>query len=219
MAVLLPLILIIGTAVISVLVMARMREKQREGAFQQAAGPLGIEYLRDEAGPLTQLVGQIPMLSKGKKHTFRHVMHTRPADVDAYLAEVQYTTGSGQHQTRHTIAIAAFRTGRDNTPDFELRAENGFFHKVASAFGQHDIDFDDDPLFSDGYILKGANEHAVREFFTRERRAALAELHDKPTIESHADWLVYLEKAKKLRKPESITERIEQAFSICEPLL
>jgi len=219
MAVLLPVILIFGAAIMSVLVMARMREKQREGAFQQAAAPLGIEYLRDEAGPLSQLVGQIPMLSKGKKHTFRHVMHARLADVDAYLAEVQYTTGSGQYESRHTIAIAAFRTGRERTPDFELRPENGFFHKLASAFGQHDIDFDDDPLFSDGYILKGANEHAVREFFTRERRAALAELNDKPTIESHADWLVYLEEAKKLRRPEAITQRIEQAFNICEPLL
>jgi len=219
MIVIFPLLILAGGSLIAVLVLARLHERRREAAYHAAAQVLGFEYLRDDAGPLTQLVNQIPILSEGRGHTFRHVVRTTLADVDAYLAEVTFYTGERKRQVRHTIAIAAFRTGFDRTPDFDLRLQNGYFNTIEGAHAQRDIDFDDDPLFSQTYTLTGPNEYAIRAFFTPDRRQHLTSLTDPPTIESHADWLVYLEPSTKPRLPQAITARFEHAFNVCEPLL
>ena len=192
--------------------------KQRE-AYQRAASSLGIEYLNNNPGPLRQLVGQLPMLSKGRAPRFKHVMRTTLADVETYLAVYSYSTGSGSKKGRRYISIVAFRTGVDRAPDFELRSENVVLHTIASFFGKHDIDFEDDTEFSRGYVLKGDDEEAVRAYFTPERRRHLAELEDKPTVESHGDWVVVLGRGRKDRDPAVITQRIERSFAVCEPLL
>lgn len=217
--IMLPIVLVIGVLLVGGLLISRAFAKKQADAFRQAASSLGIEYLHTEAGPLRQLVGQVPMFSKGKGHKFRYVMRATVADLNVYLARVQYRTGSGKNQSTHTVSVSAFHMTNDLTPNFELRPENSFLHKFASFFGQHDIDFEDDRLFSDSFVLKGDNEVAVRDFFTDERRLHLVEQDPKPTIESFGTWLILLEKSRKNQKPEQIAARIEHAFAVVEPLL
>jgi hypothetical protein len=40
--------------------------------------------------------------------------------------------------------------------------------KLAAAFGQKDIDFPEYPTFSKKYLLRGQDEAAIRNFFTRD---------------------------------------------------
>lgn len=217
--VVLPIILVVGVLLVCGLLVARMFEKKREEAYAQAAASLGIEFLNKAEGPLRQLVGQVPMFSKGHGHRFRYVMRATVADLDVYLARVQYRTGSGKNQSTHSVSVGAFDMTNDRTPNFELRPENSFMHKLASFFGQHDIDFEGDRLFSDSFVLKGENEMAVRDYFTEERRRHLVEQDPKPTVESYGTWLILLEESQKRQKPEQIAARIEQAFIAVEPLL
>ena len=49
-------------------------------------------------------------------------------------------------------------------PRFELKPE-GFFDRIGSVLGGHDIDFAEDPEFSRACRLKGPDEPAIRETF------------------------------------------------------
>ena len=49
-------------------------------------------------------------------------------------------------------------------PRFALTRE-GLLHRVGAALGFQDIDFDEDPEFSKRFVLKGDDEHAIREIF------------------------------------------------------
>lgn len=55
----------------------------------------------------------------------------------------------------------------DKIPKFTLELE-GFFDKVRAYAGFDDIDFDDHPLFSDKFLLRGDNENEIREYFKPE---------------------------------------------------
>ena len=49
-------------------------------------------------------------------------------------------------------------------PQFALRPEH-LFHKIGQVMGYQDIDFDSHPEFSKRYLLRGADEEAVRRAF------------------------------------------------------
>jgi hypothetical protein len=67
--------------------------------------------------------------------------------------------------------VISFQSSLLSLPEFELRSEN-MFHKIGKAFGCQDINFESHPEFSKRYLLRGADEEAVRTFFTPEMRVA-----------------------------------------------
>ena len=85
---------------------------------------------------------------------------------DAYVTimDYQFTTGGGKNSSTFRQTVIVFESDELQLPSFSLRPEN-FFHKIGSAFGYQDIDFDSFPEFSKNYLLRGINEQAVRDTF------------------------------------------------------
>ena len=54
--------------------------------------------------------------------------------------------------------------------DFVLAPEN-VFHRIGGLFGYQDIDFEESPEFSSRYLLRGADETAIRGAFGSDRLA------------------------------------------------
>ena len=91
-------------------------------------------------------------------------MTGKTADRDAVIAEYEYVTGSGKsrHVWRQTVAV--FPGGGRGLPEFTLAPEN-FFHRIGQVFGYQDIDFEASEDFSKHYLLRGADEGAIRRAF------------------------------------------------------
>ncbi|PGH39599.1 MAG: sulfate transporter [Candidatus Nephrothrix sp. EaCA] len=73
-------------------------------------------------------------------------------------------------------------------PDFTLTPEK-FSTRMAEFVGNKDIDFESHPLFSSAYYLRGADEAAIRDFFTPEI-LAFFESHEALSMECHRHRIV-----------------------------
>ena len=84
--------------------------------------------------------------------------------VKAALFDYIYVVGHGKHQQTHYQSVAYFEPRNLSVPNFSLRPEN-VLHKFISALGYQDIDFGNRPVFSSKYLLRGADELAIRNAF------------------------------------------------------
>ena len=80
------------------------------------------------------------------------------------LFDYTYVTGSGKSRHDHHQTVVGLSLPTLTLPPFVLMPEN-LFHKVVSALGWHDIDFPEAPNFSKRFLLRGAQEHAIRAAF------------------------------------------------------
>jgi hypothetical protein len=99
-------------------------------------------------------------------------MTGRAGDHEVKLLDYQYTTGGGNHSHTWRQTIALYPGAGTGLPDFVLAPEN-VLHKIGQIFGYQDIDFDSSPVFSSHYLLRGADEMAVRSVFSSDTLAFL----------------------------------------------
>ena len=167
-ALLLGAVLAVGAGI---LIGVQRREKARREGLKRAARRLGLAWEpRDEAVPGDGLE-RLPLFQVGRRRRADSVMRGEIAGRETIAFDWTYVTGSGQHSSRHRLTIAAFRVPGTSLPAFQVRPEN-LFHKMGSALGWQDIDFDRDEEFSSKFLLRGSDEAAIRSFFTREIRRA-----------------------------------------------
>lgn len=106
-----------------------------------------------------------------------------------------------------------FRSPQLSLPGFVMRPEH-VFHKIGSAFGYQDIDFESDRAadeFSKKYLLRGGDESAIRSLFEGRVLDFFATHPGKPVVEGRGDRLI-LYRPKKLIRPENISVFLEEGF-------
>jgi hypothetical protein len=77
-------------------------------------------------------------------------------------------------------------------------------------FGFQDIDFDEHPVFSKKYLLRGRNVPAIRELFTEEV-LTFYEGVDGVSTEANGNRLLYYRHGKRI-KPLEIRDFLEEGF-------
>ncbi|MEQ6166035.1 SulP family inorganic anion transporter [Ekhidna sp. MALMAid0563] len=82
------------------------------------------------------------------------------------FAEVVYDTDLRTKAATDLLPALIIKPEGNNAtwPVFTMEKE-GFFERVTNMANSKDIDFDDHPVFSDKFLLKGPNEDEVRKFF------------------------------------------------------
>jgi hypothetical protein len=123
---------------------------------------------------------------------------------DIILTEGARQAGNDTHITIAHISDLGFAM-----PDFALEPEQ-LWSKLSELSYGHDIDFDNFPVFSRKYYLRGENEEAIRKFFTDEVVSFL-ESHESIHIEAHRNkLLVYL------KRDEASTAEIKAMMDFVE---
>jgi hypothetical protein len=214
-----PLIFTVPVAVglgVAALIVASIRgERRRNEAMARASETIGFAFApKGHPGDLKALA-DLPLFGSGHSRKVRNLMTGRMGAVGARLFDYQYTVGGGKHSHtwRQTVALIPAPPG---LPDFVLAPEN-IFHKVGQRFGYQDIDFDHSPEFSSRYLLRGADETAIRAAFSPDRLAFLA---GQPgwTVESRGGYLGVYRAGKRCR-PEDLptlfadVQRVWQALA------
>jgi len=153
-------------AVILLILLARgWFERRRSDALAAASMQVGLSFqVEGEALP-AQAMERFHLFTAGHHRRVRNVMRGSSGGLETVVFDYRYVTGSGKNQSRHEQTVAAFHLKPPALPAFDVRPEN-ILYKIAALFGYHDINFAEHPEFSRRYLLRGADENAVRKLFS-----------------------------------------------------
>jgi hypothetical protein len=201
--------------VVALILITRRVERNRTEALRQASVAIGFGF--EDTGDVEQIraLGELPLYDRGHGRHVKSVMSGRTAGGDVRIFDYQYTTGGGKesHTWRQTVAL--YSGGGHGLPDFVLSPEN-VFHKLGQLLGYQDIDFESSPVFSSRYLLRGADEAAIRSAFTADTLGFL---------EQQQGWTVEVQggnvgiyRAGKRVKPEEIGAFLEETAAVLRAL-
>jgi len=132
-------------------------------------------------------------------------------EIDVSIFDYRYITGSGKnsHMWRQTVIL--FQSSQLQLPSFVLRPEN-VFHKIGSTFGYQDINFDSYPIFSKQYLLRGADEKAIRKIF-KNKVLGYYDEHKSLSTEGDGDKLLFYRHSKRV-SPQNIKIFQKEGFEV-----
>jgi hypothetical protein len=139
----------------------------RAEAYRTTAFAHDLQYLdKDEYGVIGylkefELFGRSPS-SKGISNLCHRKSHS--LDYEVNMFDYKYTIMVGKTPVTYRQTIYFVNSKSLDLPIFMMKPEN-LMHRLGTYFGIDDIDFEDYPVFSDTYLLKGEDEDYVRHHF------------------------------------------------------
>ncbi len=173
MAVVLPMfipIILMALALFIGLTIKSMREKRQIAEAQQTAQALGLSFTeKDNFGLSPQLKAfELFRHSRrrwGRKTQVTNILRGQVGDTEVYQFDYSYivSTGKSAHRVSQTVFFANDKQW--SLPDFRLQPEQ-WWHKVLAKLGAaEDINFTDNPDFSQHFHLTSKLEALAREKF------------------------------------------------------
>ncbi len=201
--------------IIVIVVLLRRGQQKRNEDLRAAAGAMGFVFEDHRSVDDIAARGALPLFGHGHTKRASNVMTGRAGGQEVMLFDYQYTTGSGKESNTHRQTVALFPRVAERLPDLVLAPEN-VLHKIGQVFGYQDIDFDSNPAFSSRYLLRGADDYAIRAAFSPD---ALSFFEQQP------GWHVEIKggtagiyRAGKRAKPENIATFLEETCAILRAL-
>jgi hypothetical protein len=190
--------------------------KKRTEQFALISAELKLNFFPKGTTSLFERLKPFHLFSKGWSRKIKNLMEGEANKVELAIFDYQYTTHGGQHPQTHRQSLLFIRSPKLNVPDFSLRPEN-VFHKIGSAFGDKDIDFETHPIFSKSYLLRGDNEAAIRGLFNNELLNFI-QSQQKISIEGSSDQLIFYRHKNRV-KPDEVESFMEEGFQVFDQFL
>lgn len=182
-------------------------EQKRTAALQAVATSLGASFRPEATAEDKTLLAQSHLGSLGYGSRMTNVMETtRTGDLSITLFDYYYKTGSGRESRSWYQTVSRMQAPMLSLPQFQLYPES-IFAKIAQAFGYRDIDFPEFPEFSRMYMVRGADEAAVRRVFTP-ALLQFCEQHRGISLEAALDRLLFF-RVNYPVKPEALTTFVD----------
>jgi hypothetical protein len=173
-------------AIIAVILAVRAAALRRTQAWKDLADRLGFAFSEEE-----ETLGErfpFRLFSCGDRNTAYNMVAGKKEDVSVVLTDFEYrTVGRKSRVKRQTICVAA-------APGLELPSMliaremklSGFAAAIVSKItsmlsleGATDIDFEDDPAFSEAFVLCSREEDRARQVFSAPVRRFFVENKDR----------------------------------------
>lgn len=194
----------------------RAAEQQRRDQLQAVASRIGFVFSARADASLWGRVSGLSLCSKGHGRTAHNAMHRRIHDIDVTLFDYRYTTGSGKHHQIHHQTVALFETDRLRLPRFTLCPQH-FFHRIATALGSQDINFEAHPVFSESYRLQGPDEEGIRRLFDEETLLYYTRHPDLHTEGDGRRLIVY--RARSRVDPQQMEAFLQQGLDVLDAFM
>jgi hypothetical protein len=201
---------IIGLIAVAIFFAWRYEKKRRE-RLKSVAESLGFTYMEKNGELLVSSLDTFHLFSQGRSKRIYNLMKGKVRDADVTIMDYRYTTGSGKNSNTFNQTVILFDSEILQLPAFALRPEN-VFHKLGSAFGYQDIDFDSHQEFSRKYLLRGADETAVRNTFNYDI-LTYCESQKNICLEGEGARLIFYRTGKRI-SPEEIKTFLEQGLAL-----
>lgn len=153
-------------------------EQQRVRAYEAFCASSGYQFVAERPGAQSDFTQIVPFFNQGYARRWRHQISGQYNGVAFSAFQYDYTISTGKSSATYRHAMILWSSSHA-LPQFTLGPET-FFTRIGEVLGFSDIDFSDDPAFSNAYRLKGWEETSVRSLFTpliRQQLAALPGQH------------------------------------------
>lgn len=181
-------------------------ERRRREGLRRAAEEMGFSFEPHPVGlELGEELMALPLLRR--QSGLSNLLRGSFGSTEVVVLDCR--VGSGKQAITQTVA--GFPLRGKSLPVFELRPEN-IFHKIGAAFGYKDIDFEANPRFSGSYLLRGADEAAVRNLF----HLGLLSFFEEQKgwcVEGGGPWLGVYRQGRTV-SPKKVREFLEEASRV-----
>jgi len=184
-------------------------EKKRSKQLALISERLKLNFSHKDNSALFKRMNKLHLFSVGRSKKIKNLMEGEANNAELAVFDYQYTTGGGQHSHTSRQTVFCIWSPKLYLPKFSMRPE-GIFHKIGSAFGYQDIDFDSHPEFSKKYLLKGDNEESIRQLFNNKLLNDI-ESQKNICIEGEGNQLVFYSYKKRI-KPDDIENFMDEGF-------
>jgi hypothetical protein len=208
-----PCVIFIGIAVVvgGLIYWNYLQEKKRREALEKVAGELGFEFSPNVDAVLIAELGTFHLFQQGHSRRLYNLMRGEANGLEVLVFDYTYVTGGGKSSQTWNQTVVCFHLGQDILPHFQMRPES-VWDRIGQWFGYQDINFDSHPVFSTKYLLRGADEDAVRELFT-DHVLGWYELTSGLSTEGRADRLLFYRQAART-EPDMIRKLLEEGFQV-----
>ncbi len=209
-------IAIVGGVVAAIAIAVSVAERKRRRALVEVAQQMQLQFHPDAVKTMDASLEKIELFTLGRGRTSSNRMTGRIADLEVMLFDYSYTTGSGKSTATHRQTVVAFRAPAADIPAFRVRRE-GLFDRIGQAMGMQDIDFAENVEFSRRFLVKAANESAVRAIFS-DGLMNLLMRNDRLCFAGAGEWLCIYRAGKRM-KPQDYAKFLEESFEIATAAL
>jgi hypothetical protein len=211
------LILFLGlfVLIIIVVIVTWRKERDRTEALRSVAETAGLAFEPKAEVAAVRLLGDVQLFARGHAKRVTNLMTGRLGDQQAAVFDYWYTVGSGKGQRTTAQTVVLLPSAKGTLPDLQMAPENPLI-KIAEAFGYQDIDIESAPEFSRRYIVRGADEEAIRAALYPDATSYFAE-HEGWTVEVQSGT-VAIYRADNRPKPDDMRTFIEEARAAARSL-
>lgn len=190
---------------------ATQQEKKRTLAMRGAAERLGWRFTETADSGIIPGLERFELFSQGRNREIRNFIAGEKDGHPAAVFDYQYVIGGGKSQQTWRQTVFHVHSPRLGFPRFAVRPEH-VFHKIGGLFGYQDIDLQGYPEFSGRYLLRGADEPAIRAVFD----SGVVEFYEKnPRSCTEAEGpRLFFWRAGKLVNAEEIPSFIDQGMAL-----
>lgn len=205
--------IIIGISVISVIVffVGRRYERVRTEALAAAASEMGMTFYPKGDREVEKPLLSLRLFCRGRHRKFSNMMVGSSGEIRTAVFGYRYDTGSGKNQTSHVQTVFSFESSQLDLPQFQLSPEN-IFQKIGQLMGYQDIDFPDAPEFSKRFVLRGADESAVRQVFSMDVIRFFESMRG-VSVEADGNRLIFY-RARRRLKARDIKGFMDEGFRV-----
>lgn len=143
------------------------KDQPRIKSFEKFCFENDMKFFEKDESGLKPLLGIFTIFGKFRSGKITHVCHKRSDDISEQesLFDYTYTVSNGKTSVTYRQTVFFMNSKHLALPEFVLKPEH-FGHKLATYLGINDIDFEEYPVFSDKYHLKGDHEAYIRSTFS-----------------------------------------------------
>jgi len=172
-------LIVSGIILLAVVVVATqwVLARRRRAAIQDLAESLGLAFQAETRVEEMELFKSIAYFTRGSRHQVLNHLSGSTDLAAVHIMDFEFTLGSGKNASTKRQTVVAFLADSLTIPEFDLAPES-IFTRFMELFGAQDIDIDEDPDFSQKFVLQAANEPGVRQTMDRELREFLCRRPD-----------------------------------------
>lgn len=186
--------------------------------MSKIAFDLGMEFHQRDQWSMLSLLKGFQLFRQGRARRITNIMHQRDEflNVETYIFDYYSVRGRGKHRKATNQTVFFIQSKSLGLPEFLMKPEN-FFHKIGAYLGMQDIDFEEFPVFSENYLLKGKDEDYIRATMNEEVLRFFSVEKDW-SLEGVNYFLIFYQK-KRLIPPQKIKHFFKKGMELHRMLI
>ncbi|NOR85498.1 hypothetical protein GQ473_05260 [archaeon] len=194
--------------IIIIVFLVNRSAKKRTENLRTAAMMIGLSFVEKAPSDFLDKLSGFKLFNDGYSKKATNLIEGENSGIKFSIFDYKYTVGMGKHSRTYSQSVYFAEGDKINLPIFSLAPES-FFDKIGDIVGFKDIDFDNHPIFSKNYLLKGEDEMSIRNTFNENILQFFENRKKKICVEANSNRLVIYNRSETIKPADLITFKDE----------